>query len=782
MRPILSFIPGDFPKAFFLLCLALLLASTHPLLLFGNDRTPEQKTIRHVLILHSYHPGDAWTDNVMAGMREVLDRQSGQIHLHVEYLDTQRNPNPAYFSDILDILLHYKLENRPFDLVLLSDSDALKVALKHRDDLFAGTPIVFCGVHAESLSMVSGYRDITGVVEHPSFRETIEAALRLHPGTKEIVVIGGTRTAIDLENRTLLAGVVPSFQERLRFSFWDDLPAEELAGRLEDSTEGRLVFINGTVSDRVGEILPNSDAIKIIRDACPDPLYSLWDFFLGKGIVGGKLIGGREQGRLAARQALRILQGEDPNDIPVAGADANRFMFDYQELKRFGISMQRLPEGSLVINEPPPFYALSRGQLWTVLGLLTGLVAFLLVDVLLRIRAQRTLRAEKERVDLLLNSTAEAIYGVDPEGRCTFCNPATLRLLGYRDEKELLGKNLHALIHPNRPDGGPYPAEECRILQAFRQKEGLHVDDELLWRADGTCFPVEYWSYPIRRGPETIGAVVTFLDITERKQAAARMKEALRELDAFVYTVSHDLRSPLAAIIGFAEFLKGNHAEQLDGNARLALSEIEKQGERMTAMMEDLLALAQVGALPMPKEPVDVDAVVQEVLRELGSKLACAGLVVTREALPPARVPKTLLTQVFSNLIGNAIHYAGRDGGPIGVGGEREGEKVRFFVRDRGPGIPEEERRSIFDVFYRGSTGRDVSGTGVGLATVQKIGRLYDGRAWVEETPGGGSTFWIEMTDSLPGSENAKKTPGGKPGGRADNISLSGNQPALEEA
>ena len=782
MRPILSCLPGDFPKAFSLLFFGLLLACSHPVQLFGHEHPLEQKALRHVLILHSYHPGDAWTDNVMAGMREVLNSQSGKIHLHVEYLDTQRNPNPEYFSDILDILLHYKLENRPFDLVLLSDSDALKVALKHRDDLFAGTPIVFCGVHTESLSMVSGYRDITGVVEQPSFRETIEAALRLHPKTKEIVVIGGTRTATDLENRNLLSGEVPSFHERIRFSFWDDLPAEELAGRLESSTEGRLVFINGTLSDRLGEILPNAEALKIIKNSCPYPLYSLWDFLLGKGIVGGKLIGGREQGRLAAQQALSILQGEDPNDIPIAGADANRFMFDYRELKRFGISMQRLPEGSLVINEPPPFYALSRGQLYAGLGLMTGLVAFLLVDVRMRIRAQRTLRAEKERVDLLLNSTAEAIYGVDPEGRCTFCNPATLRLLGYRDERELLGKNLHALIHPNRPDGGHYPAEECRIMQAFRQSEGLHVDDEVLWRADGISFPVEYWSYPIRRGKETIGAVVTFLDISERKLAEASMKDALRELDAFVYTVSHDLRSPLAAIIGFAEFLSENHAAHLDDNARLALSEIEKQGERMTAMMEDLLVLARVGKLPLPEEPVDVDAVVHEVLQELGSRLACAGLAVCWESLPPVRVPRTLLTQIFVNLIDNAIRYAGREGGPIEIGGMREGEKVRFFVRDQGPGIPEEERRRIFDVFYRGSAGRSVAGTGVGLATVQKIARLYDGRAWVEETPGGGSTFWVEMTDSLPDSENAKKTPGGKPGGRAGNISFSGNQPALEEA
>ena len=100
---------------------------------------------------------------------------------------------------------------------------------------------------------------------------------------------------------------------------------------------------------------------------------------------------------------------------------------------------------------------------------------------------------------------------------------------------------------------------------------------------------------------------------------------------------------------------------------------------------------------------------------------------------------------ILQNLIGNALRYAGREGSPIEVGGERLGKKVRFYVRDHGRGIPEEERNSIFEVFYRGSTGKDLIGSGVGLATVQKIARLHGGEAWVEETHGGGATFWVEI-------------------------------------
>ncbi len=127
---------------------------------------------------------------------------------------------------------------------------------------------------------------------------------------------------------------------------------------------------------------------------------------------------------------------------------------------------------------------------------------------------------------LLLDSTAEAIYGIDMRGNCTFCNSACLRFLGYKDSVDLIGKNMHATMHHTRPDGTPYPNGECRIYSAFRRGQGSHVDDEVVWRADGSSFPVEYWSYPIRKGDDLIGAVVTFVDISDRRKAEHALQQS----------------------------------------------------------------------------------------------------------------------------------------------------------------------------------------------------------------------------------------------------------------
>ncbi len=237
-------------------------------------------------------------------------------------------------------------------------------------------------------------------------------------------------------------------------------------------------------------------------------------------------------------------------------------------------------------------------------------------------------------------------------------------------------------------------------------------------------------------------------EIAERKQTEEALKSANRELDAFVYTVSHDLRTPLTCIIGYADFLLDSCRGRVNNEVFECLTAISVSGDTMMALMKDLLTLARVGQLERPAEPLDTMQIAEETITSLSEMTSKAGVSIKVGHLPDIQVPKSLLLQVFYNLIGNAVRYGCKAGDVVEVGGERLGERVRLYVRDQGPGIPAEERNRIFEAFFRGKTGKTQQGTGIGLATVMKIARMYEGLAWAEETSGGGSTFWVEMVDS----------------------------------
>ena len=158
-------------------------------------------------------------------------------------------------------------------------------------------------------------------------------------------------------------------------------------------------------------------------------------------------------------------------------------------------------------------------------------------DISKRKCAEQALREREAQLHLLLDSTAEAIYGIDLQGNCTFSNRACLEILGHTRPEDLLGKNMHQVMHHSRSDGSSYPVEECRIYQAFRRGEATHVDDEVIWRANGTSFPCEYWSYPVWRDARLVGCVVTFVDISERKRAQDALRAAHTESELFINSV-----------------------------------------------------------------------------------------------------------------------------------------------------------------------------------------------------------------------------------------------------
>lgn len=155
------------------------------------------------------------------------------------------------------------------------------------------------------------------------------------------------------------------------------------------------------------------------------------------------------------------------------------------------------------------------------------------LDITERKEIGEALQASEERFRLILDSTAEAIYGLDNNGNCTFCNSVCVRVLGYKEKQDLMGRNMHNLAHHTLPDGSPHNITACKIYKAFQENKGTHVEDEVFWHRDGTSFPVEYWSYPMIEENNVVGGVVTFIDITERKKTEEDLRRKMEELERF---------------------------------------------------------------------------------------------------------------------------------------------------------------------------------------------------------------------------------------------------------
>jgi formate hydrogenlyase transcriptional activator len=199
------------------------------------------------------------------------------------------------------------------------------------------------------------------------------------------------------------------------------------------------------------------------------------------------------------------------------------------------------------------------------------------------------LHNSEERIRLILDSATEAICGCDSEGTCLFSNPSAARILGYDDPVELLGKNMHALEHHTRKDGTPYPLEECPIYVGFQKNESVHRDDEVYWRRDGTSFPVEYWSHPVVREGRTLGAVITFIDITERKQAEAALRKS-EEKNRILLQINNAIITNLTQQALLHSISEALHPVFPFGRCAITLYQPERDSFRFLAVEGDLLS------------------------------------------------------------------------------------------------------------------------------------------------------------------------------------------------
>ena len=365
------------------------------------------------------------------------------------------------------------------------------------------------------------------------------------------------------------------------------------------------------------------------------------------------------------------------------------------------------------------------------------------------------LEKKSSQIKLLLDSTEEGIYGVDIDGLCTFVNPACKRMLGYVNEEELIGKSIHEMIHHTHANGTAYPKEHCKVRIATLNDEPGHSDEDLHWRKDGSSFPVEWWSHPIKENNKTTGSVVTFIDIAERKSQDQQLRRS-QKMDALgklTGGIAHDYNNMLGVILGYAELLKDALTEQPELSEYI--HEIQHAGERGTKLTKKLLTFSK--HKPSNYQSVDINSVLQNARLMLEKTLTVRINLKFElaEDLWPVNIDLSDLEDAILNLCINAMHSI-EDSGEIifqtrnDVIGDLDarhlqiaaGEYVYLSITDTGSGMDSEIKDKIFDPFF--STKGEL-GTGLGLSQVYGLVKRSHGSITVHSEPKSGTRFSIYL-------------------------------------
>ena len=392
-------------------------------------------------------------------------------------------------------------------------------------------------------------------------------------------------------------------------------------------------------------------------------------------------------------------------------------------------------------------------------GALVGAVV-VFKDISERLRCEQAIVNFRRQNDLILNAAGEGIFGLDNQGKHTFVNPAAARMLGY-EPKELYGQPSHMTWHHTRTDGTPYPPEECPIYKAYMDGMVHEGDDEVFWRKDGTSFPAQYTSTPIWDLEDNlVGAVVTFLDITEKKRMAAQLVEEakLAEVTRVLGNIGHDIKNMLMPVLTGSGLLREEINEHFD-RLSSAIAETEERSKQNSMEILDMIvnnsrriqdqvremADAVKGVTTPPRfapcEPLNVVDEVFGTLRvyagEKGITLDSQGL----NALPIVEADERRLFNAFYNLINNAIPEVST-GGSVTVYGlmGKDGKTVKLSVTDTGRGMPPDIRDSLFT---QQGMSRKKGGTGLGLKIVKDVVDAHNGQITVESEEGVGTSFHL---------------------------------------
>ncbi|MFL6385864.1 MAG: PAS domain S-box protein [Terriglobales bacterium] len=678
------------------------------------------KEVRRILILNEANATYPAISIITQGIQAGLNDSPYHLEFYSEYMDTLLFPDPAVQQELHDAYVR-KYQNRKLDLIITIGPSPLKFMEEVHQRAFPGVPIVFCLPNGTVLGSPALDSDFTGVENDMAPGKTIEIALRLQPGTKNVVVLGGM-SPFDRKGLATVKEELKPFEGHVHISYLTDLAMPDLLRRVEHLPNHTLILLTSIGQDAAGNTYKANESGSLVVDAANAPVFSLFDVWLNHGEVGGYLSSFSEQGKVAGSMALRILRGEKAREIPTVQG-VNTYMFDWRAVRRWGLKESAIPTGSIVVNRQLTAW---ESYKWYIIG---GVVLILAETLLIfglvwqRARAKRAetqLRESEERFRLLANTAPVMIWTAGIDRKCSYVNKTWLDFTGRTFEAEL-GDGWVDGVHPD-------DSKRCfeTYAGAFNQRESFEMEYRVR-RKDGEYRWVLDYGVP-RFNPDGAfaGYIGSCIDITDRKLAeeglatiGRRLIEAHEEERAWIGRELHDDINQRLALLA-------NELEQWSQNTSTneIIELVRYTQTRIIEVAHDVQGLSH--RLHSSKlEYLGLATAAKSFCRELSEQ---AGIeIVFEHAGIPDNLPKEVslcLFRVLQEGLQNAVKHSGVRSFAVDLQGT--GESIDLTVTDFGKGFEEQ------DAF---------TGHGLGLISMRERLQLVHGELSVKSQPGAGSTI-----------------------------------------